>query len=515
MKIPKSLIIILLLMLIGYFVSIASLINNHKIKEKNFYPIDFNKQWQKIDSLVNKGLPKSALEIVNLIYDSARAEHNYPQYIKAIIYKINLKSEFEENYLQNYVNELNNEIEITTDPAAKSILHSLLADIYWKYYNNNRYYLLKKTEISNFQQNDDINTWDSKKIIEKTIYHYLQSLKNNNDLQNIKVDIYDPIIIKDSTTRKFRPTLYDFLAHRAVDFFMNTELDIITHTYKFELDNQEYFSAPNIFTNIFIQNADSFSLKFYALSLLQNLEKFHLNDTNPDALIDVCLKRLNFVHKNSINDDKDSLYINTLYYLEKKYTSHPYSTMISYQLAFEYYKLGQNYHHITSPEYKNYITKAYQICKKAIEKFPKTDGANNCNALIENIEKKILLFTNETAEPANKPFRVLISYKNVNNIFLRIIKISPEENLKLTNKYSSNELISKYLQITPLKQWEIQMPKDEDFQQHSVEIAMPALPLGFYILLISTDANFSTQNSNIVAYNNIWISNLNYIFRKK
>ena len=61
-------------------------------------PPDYNiyeQEWEKVDSLVNIGLPKSALELVEKIYSKAKNENNSPQFIKATLYKIKLKAYFE------------------------------------------------------------------------------------------------------------------------------------------------------------------------------------------------------------------------------------------------------------------------------------------------------------------------------------------------------------------------------------------------------------------------------------
>ena len=44
--------------------------------------------WEKADSIELLGLPKSALDIVDKIYNKAIVEKNTPQFIKAVIFKI-------------------------------------------------------------------------------------------------------------------------------------------------------------------------------------------------------------------------------------------------------------------------------------------------------------------------------------------------------------------------------------------------------------------------------------------
>ena len=49
-----------------------------------------------------------------------------------------------------------------------------------------------------------------------------------------------PIIVK-GNTRNIRPTLYDLLAHRAIEYFNNDERDIKKPAYAFEIDQASAF----------------------------------------------------------------------------------------------------------------------------------------------------------------------------------------------------------------------------------------------------------------------------------
>ena len=49
---------------------------------------NYGKEWKKVDSLAAKGLTKSALEVVQGIYDKAKAENNASQFVKAIIHRM-------------------------------------------------------------------------------------------------------------------------------------------------------------------------------------------------------------------------------------------------------------------------------------------------------------------------------------------------------------------------------------------------------------------------------------------
>jgi len=102
-----------------------------------------------------------------------------------------------------------------------------------------------------------------------------------------------------------------FLAHRALGYFMSSEVDVSRPANQFTVNNEEFLKPFSDFLNTNIVNSsDSLETKYYALKLMQDLTKFHKNDENPSALIDIELLRLDYIHNNSQNSKK-TLYILT------------------------------------------------------------------------------------------------------------------------------------------------------------------------------------------------------------
>ena len=336
----------------------------------------YAKEWKKVDSLANKGLNKSALEVVNGIYDKAKTENNAPQYVKAIIHRMKFEQYMEEYSLIKALNKLNEEAKEAKYPV-KPVLQSMIAESYWQYYQQNRYRFYNRTTTVNFD-NDDITTWDLKTIFTKVVENYQASLEATDSLKRTPLNIYDEILVKQSNSRKFRPTLYDFLAHRAVDFYMNEEPDITRPAYKFEINSESYFWNYDEFAKVGITTKDTLSSKFYAIKILQDLLAFHSSDTDPRAIIDIDIKRLKFVKTNSTSEIKDSLYFKALQSLENKFTSDPASADVSYEIANVYFEKGNKYSPLQSDENKWMKKQALELCEAIIKKFPSSDGAQNC-----------------------------------------------------------------------------------------------------------------------------------------
>ena len=471
---------------------------------------EYEKEWKKVDSLIDLRLSESALKVVLKIYKTAKQENNATQFIKAIMYKMKLENEYQEDSYENSIKNLEIELKDATYPV-KPILHSVLAEMYWRYYSMNRYEWLERTETIDFTD-DDIKTWDLKKLLKKVIAHYISSLEEKDLLKSTKLDAYDDIILKDTDTRLLRPSLYDFIAHRAVDFFINDESELTKPIYNFNINSEDYFKPSNEFVKLSIINKDSLSLKYYATKILQDLIAFHLTDDDPSALIDVEIKRLKFIKSNASIENKDSLYLNALLELEKRFNKDESSTEVAYEIAEYYLNKGNNYTPSVSEENKWMIKNAFEKCNEAIKAFPNSYGGKKCNSLLFTITEKSIRMTVEEGNAPEKPFRSLFQYKNVSTVTFRIIKITHDENEKLIKKYYGEELIKQYVKKPVLKEWDVTFPNDGDYQEHAAEIKIDALPYGFYVILASNTSTFSL-NKQLITYSDFWVTDLSFIKR--
>ncbi|MBS1935763.1 MAG: alpha-2-macroglobulin, partial [Bacteroidetes bacterium] len=218
-------------------------------------PFNYEERWKKIDSLITKkGLTQSALQEVNNVYDYAKKEKNNAQLLKALLYRMNLQGSTTEDAEKNNVVVLTKETETINEPA-KSILTSILAETYWNYFQQNRWKFYNRTATINFKK-DDFATWSIDDFHKKISELYLASLKNEKLLQQTKLEPFDAIIIK-GNVRYLRPTLYDLLAHRALEYFKNNEMDITKAAYAFEIDNAEVFADKSVFAYYHFKTNDS------------------------------------------------------------------------------------------------------------------------------------------------------------------------------------------------------------------------------------------------------------------
>src|SRR5688572_14047391 len=319
--------------------------------------------WKKVEELFRKRLPQSALSEVKKIYQLAKKEKQDAQLIKSLVYMTGLQSENRENNEIFSINEIEKEIAGSKEPVS-SILNSLLAEMYWNYYQQNRWDMYNRTKTADFKK-DDIATWGTDDFHKKIGELYLKSITEEKLLQHTKLDPFDAIIIK-GNVRHLRPTLYDLLAHRALSYFRNDERDISKPAYAFEIDQASAFDPAADFILRKFSTKDSLSLQYHALLIYQKLIAFHLKDTKPNALIDADLQRIEFVNEKSVHPDKGKLYFNAINHIAHQYGNHAAAAQAWYLVANFYEQQASGYKPNGDTTHRYDRLKAKVICERIL-----------------------------------------------------------------------------------------------------------------------------------------------------
>jgi len=445
---------------------------------------NYDQQWKKVDELISKkNLPKSALAEVNKIYVLAKQEKQEAQLIKALLYRIRLQQATREENEVTGIKETENEIASAKEPVV-SILKSLLATMYWNYFQNNRWKLYSRSATTRFNKTD-IRTWSTTDFHKKISELYLQSIQQEKLLQQTRLEPFDALLLK-GNVRHLRPTLFDLLAHRALMYFKNDERDLARPAYSFTIDQSLAFDPAAQFIRHSFPTKDSSSLQHKALLIYQKLLSFHLHDKQPDALLDADLERLQFVYHYAVHENKKELYRAALLQLTTLYRNHPAATQAWYLLAASYNNDADAYQPLGDTSHRYDRVKAKEICEKVLQQKDSSEGKVNCLQLLQQIETKSLQFHLEKINLPAIPFRALVQYRNIDRLFLRIIRADTKLKEKMLTNWGEKNWTD-LLSAPSLRSWEQPLPATGDYQLHAVEIKIDALSSGEYILLAAAD----------------------------
>ena len=466
---------------------------------------DYLDQWKIVTQFESKGLPKSALAEVEKIYAKATKNKNHPQIIKTLLHKSKYALVLEEDAQLKIVNDLKKEIVKSSYPS-KNILESILADLYWQYFQQNRWKFYNRTKTATKVDLTDFRTWDLQTIFEETHLHYQKSLESALLSQQTDLNQYNSILLLQKNSKKFRPTLYDFLAHRAIEFYKTDEQNLNRPAYKFEIDNPQLLGVNNTFIKTERVTKDSLSKRLHALRIFKNATLFHLKDKDPTALVILTLERLDFVKNNATFTDKDLVYAATLKEMKAIYQDNEIVTEIDYRIAAQLNEEGYGYKPLEKEDNRWKRKEALQICKNAIAAYPTSSGAEKCKALRNQIVAKSLQLTNEIFVPVNTSSRILVTYKNTEHLYFKIFEITKKQQQKLDKIYTNPERVTYINKLKEVTQWNANLRNEKDYQQHSTEIIMPALTQGNYLIFASTSKD--TNSKNTFAYGIVQATNL-------
>ena len=517
----KKLPIFLLGFVAIFAVSCLTSFKNKPTQMSNFNNGDYDSAWKTIDSLERQGLPKSALEKTIELYEVVKTQNEPAQVVKCLLYRAKYESQLEEDGLVNAIFKWEKEIENASYPT-KSILQSMLAQIYSGYLNNNRWRFRNRTQTTQWKA-EDIRTWTIEQLIEKSGELYMASVQNE-ETRRVKLDDFDAILVDGRNAEGLRPTLYDFLAHRAIDYFRNEQAHLTQPANKFYIDNPDFFKPSFEFAKLQIDTPDSTSFKYKTLLLFQELTRYRAGissmtyeaDEHVIPLVDVDLKRLKFIYDNAILDNKFELYEGALRQMERSYSQKKLVTEIQFALAQLWFQKGQKYQPNPEEIGKYDWKKALEICDNAIEKYPNSFGARQCQSIRSQILGKHLNITTEQVNLPNDPFLAMIAYRNVPNVFVKVIRMNNDRLDELEAQKRGREAEDKvvhFLNSLPTVQYfSHELPNDGDYRKHSVEVKIDALPYGKYALLVSDNQEFKFKGGAF-GYIITQVSNLGFWHR--
>ncbi|MGB5666153.1 MAG: MG2 domain-containing protein, partial [Maribacter sp.] len=458
--------------------------------------------WKKVQKLENEALTKSALDVVNHIAEKAKKENNSPQIVKALLYASKYALTLEEDAQLKIINDFKSGIEKAGFPT-KNVLESYLAILYWQYFQQNRYQFYNRTNTESKIDSTDFRTWDLTTLFEEISVHFDNSLKNEEALQKVAIDDLQEVLQDQKGSEIYRPTLFDLLAHTALDFYKTSENNITRPADKFEIDNPDLLCEVKEFYKQNIETKDKTSLQSKALQIYQQLVGFHTSNNNLDALVEVDIERLNFVHQNATFTKKDEQFLEVLKNSAEGLKQREVSALYNYEIAALYNQLGNSYHPKTNTEQQWKQKEAIELCESVILEFPKSRGADKCKSLKSNILSKTLQLTTEQHIPINKPSRLLVNYKNHDGLMLYAYEATTNDFKKLEELYPEPKKLAFIRQLKIAKEWDAKLKNEGDYQRHSTEILLPELDNGQYIILATPK-----EKSTSFVYSNLQVTNL-------
>src|SRR5690606_31752686 len=329
---------------------------------------------KEVDAAMNEGRPQTAIEKLEPIIRRATEAEDFPAAIRAIATKIDLEGSIRADQPDLRIRRLRSEIE-NAPPAMQPVMEAILANWMWHFFQQHRWQFAQRTQVSQ-SQDDDMLTWDLARILQAIDDQFTAALENKELLQSTPTETYAILLDKGNAPPSYRPTMYDVLAHHALEFYSAGEQVTTLASNAFQLTaDSPIFASRDEFLAWSPESPDERSPLLRAVRLYQELLRFHQDDEDPSARLDVDLLRLEFGNSHAVGDEKTARYQAALRRFESAHASHPISTRALHNLAMIAHEQGE-------------WVEAHRIAGQGLARFPNSVGANRCYNLIKQIEAK-------------------------------------------------------------------------------------------------------------------------------
>jgi hypothetical protein len=474
--------------------------------------------------------------------------------IKAMMYKMRFTLEKEPDKAPELIKDFEAFTEKSTDPAERALLHSMTAELYAQYYNQNRWTFTDRTDIKGFIPKD-LKEWTKDMFLGKIYAHLNESLKQTELLQKINSDKFSILIKKGDDSNELSPTLYDFLCYRKIDILSSLLNEKFNNNFfrskDFASDSTVVIAVDTVATDAYTVSDDTADVDSTAIDSTDEsqvedeiglyrpntevadttstffetqihktyalLIDFRKRQHNASASLYAELGYIKFNHNHSHEVNQDSIYLNRLNSLEKEYTnSESVVEVLALRANFYMIKSYDRSHQVdydlslndSLNQQSKFKRVAYNICEEGIKRFPKYKRID----LLKNLETVILKRSIDATVPdVVKPgSTVIASIRTLNIDTLRISVFKIDDSAINYLKYQQiNRQLTNYPNRTLVRSDIIVQKKDYYFNPEQTKYEFTAPDFGQYEMTISTNG------ANESAIYSFCVTNLMHIQRDK
>ena len=452
---------------------------------QNNSDMSYTMEWEKVNSLEKQSLPQSAANAVDKILQKAIADKNSPQIIKALIlqgkYSINIDAQNDTVIF----NDLNKMIEESNNVVEKAVLNSMLGDLYLQYYEKDMWKINQRTELDGFVP-DDMKEWTRNILFDKIVEHLNRSLDEKDSLLKVEVESYEEVINLEKDSREFYPTMYDFLAKRAINIFSRIQSDenLSQSIENKNIPLEKLFSSAEEFISLNF-NVKPYDYNLWALETYRKLMISLSERGMKKSLLLTELDKIEYLRR--LNEAFNSYAKLTLEKLYSEWENNEFCVEIVVKLNNVYsYEISK----AKETEKEAKTKELYDFLNKVINKFPDYEriGFIENNVMQLTQSEFAISGKNSYAIKGDKEFT--IKYKNLKSVQARLYKLDSPLDPKIMGQivmdYNNNK-------ETFVKEISVTLPEKPEYINGETSFKISVDLPGTYVLKFVTDKPFARE----------------------
>jgi hypothetical protein len=440
-------------------------------------PQTYDQLWKRVDSLLQVRQPESTLKILEAIYQKSKREGSQVQQVKSFVGIQQVKFETSDEVVPYPFKVWEDELSGLSS-GNKSVLLAYQGEFMVQLFNRNRGEIFNRTKGS--ARPDDIITWDVPYFKSKIDSCFLKSLENYDLLAKISSRDYIALLDTVALAWRYRPTLLDLVAAKALDFYRNDGFDLSPVPFPWVKDATMFSDAFYPKTT----NSGRFDSRIF--EIFRVLEAHHKKNDEADALLHLKLERLDYIYQSSLLASKDESYLEALKTLQIQVGNHPFKAEVMEKQADIFSSMAYRYNpsdHM-SEIFRMKKSEAARTYASVIEQYPESPAKARCANKLRQLTAPSLHLTLENIIRKGFPFAVLTDYANLSALKAKLSRVNQSEYLKFLKSginFPQNEN-QKFRSSTIISETSFQLAKDMDLRGHSTELIFPKLNSGLYLI---------------------------------
>ena len=420
------------------------------------------------------------------IQAAAFADHAWAEGVKALALRIILAPGNAKAPTATGIRQLDAETA-AAPPEAQPMLETLQACWMFGFFEHDSSTFRNRSATTE-GNNDPFETWDAPRILAEIDRRFQTALAHRDSLRAIPVRDFDELLVAGKLDDSLRPTLYDFTAHTALNFYGKEIVAISKPQDSFDIPaDSPAFDDTGKFVAWQPETTDHSSPKLRALRIYQELLTVHQADPDHGAFLHCDLERLRWAGKRAVGDTTAARLEAALRAFVAANGAHPLSADARQDLAAVLMNGGRN-------------QEAHDITKAGADAFPEHPFGKLCAQLTADLERaEFSIEMRSTLTPAGED--ILVDHRNLNHIWFRAyhLKWKPDpETVDWDNGPDYDEYERSLSKTKPALAWDAALPDAKDFAEHLTRLPAPKeLPPGFYAILASGRPDFSIKNNPV------------------
>lgn len=440
----------------------------------------YDKEWHKVDSLINRQNQVKSIDAVHQIMDKAQADGNCHEILRCalMINRLDAPDRSKPNYTIDSYLLFDSLATVMDDDGLKAICHYLQAFCLDEYARANSFRIPAKNKLE----------LDIDQLRDKLFFHFEQAFKLAG---RKRTKDYAPFIPDcNESYIKVRPALKDVLLESAC---INLGADDWGNNHLYN-DDDHLLGTSKEFVKA--RQAGPGRISEWKLYVLRLLTENNLK-ANADIRASIDLKRLTTIYeclstRNWISVSKKVEKLADSYRGKSLYSAGIYA--LAAKVLIEHVI---NETSIDKQQRSQLSVHAHELLETAIGIWPDSQTAHNCRELLNQLKRQSVSISFDRIQRADMPNLAVLRFSNMDTVWFKAVKYDQTKHPILSHMLYNNQTM-KELQDDPDMQeaarWSVATDNRGDYIEHTMWMSLPALKKGDYIIYASADKDFPNDS---------------------